>query len=101
MTAEEVKNLSSGGGGNTNPALIEWLMGYEQMFTRLIPTPTATDWKGGAAHRFAGGGCYHSLLRELVELTPLGRIGPMNPEYLEYVMGFPIGWTELERSETP
>ena len=55
LTAEEVKNLSSGGGGNTNPALIEWLMGYEQMFTRLIPTPTATDWKGGAAHRFAGG----------------------------------------------
>ena len=47
------------------------------------------------------GGGYHSLLRELVELPPLGRIGPMNPEYLEYVMGFPIGWTELERSETP
>ena len=55
MTAEEVKNLSSGGGGNTNPALIEWMMGYEQMFTRLIPTPRASDCKGAATNRFAGG----------------------------------------------
>ena len=57
--------------------------------------------EGRSCPQICGGGCYHSLLRELVELTPLGRIGPMNPEYLEYVMGFPIGWTELERSETP
>ena len=56
LTAEEVKSLSSGSGGNTNPALIEWLMGYEQMFTRLIPTPRASDWKGAATNRFAGGG---------------------------------------------
>ena len=100
MTAEEVQNLSSGGGGNTNPALIEWLMGYEQEFTRLIPTPTASDYKGGARQRFLGGGYYRNNLRDLLESTPLGRIGPMNPEYLEYVMGFPIGWTELSASET-
>lgn len=57
--------------------------------------------EGRSSAQICGGGCYHSLLRELVELTPLGRIGPMNPEYLEYVMGFPIGWTELKHSETP
>ena len=56
MTAEEVRNLSSGGGGNTNPALIEWLMGYEQMFTKLIPTPCAAEYRGAAVNRFAGGG---------------------------------------------
>ena len=38
---------------------------------------------------------YDGLLRSFLELTPLGRIGPMNPEYLEYLTGFPIGWTEL------
>jgi DNA-cytosine methyltransferase len=37
---------------------------------------------------------YDGLLRSLVEVTPLGRIGPMNPEYLEWLMGYPIGWTE-------
>jgi hypothetical protein len=30
-----------------------------------------------------------------VEETPLGRIGPMNPEWVEWLMGFPTGWTEL------
>ena len=24
-----------------------------------------------------------------------------NPQFLEYLMGFPIGWTDLEHSETP
>ena len=38
---------------------------------------------------------YHGLLREFLECTPLGRIGPMNPEYLEWLMGYPTGWTEL------
>ena len=39
---------------------------------------------------------YDGLLRSLVEVTPLGRLGPMNPEYLEYLMGFPPHWTRLE-----
>lgn len=47
------------------------------------------------AEIFRGGGYYRNRICELLELTPLGKIGPMNPEYLEYVMGFPTGWTEL------
>ena len=43
---------------------------------------------------------YDGRLRSFLELTPLGRIGPMNPEYLEWLMGYPIGWTELNASET-
>ena len=101
LTAEEVKNLSSGSGGKTNPALIEWLMGYERAFTQIIPTPTARDWKGAPTTRFFLGGGYRHMLPELVECTPLGRLGPMNPAYLEYVMGYPIGWTELSPSATP
>ena len=27
--------------------------------------------------------------------------GPVNPEFAEWLMGFPIGWTELADSETP
>jgi len=51
ITEEECRSFAAGNGGKTNPALLEWLMGYEQQFTKLIPTPTATDWKGGAADR--------------------------------------------------
>ena len=43
---------------------------------------------------------YDGLLRSFLELTPLGKIGPMNPEYLEWSMGFPTGWTEINASET-
>jgi hypothetical protein len=40
ISEEERRQLSQGNGGKTNPGLLEWLMGYEQAFTRLIPTPT-------------------------------------------------------------
>ena len=46
------------------------------------------------------GGGYDGLLRSFLEVTPLGRIGQMNPEYLEWLMGYPIGWTELSALET-
>ena len=76
-------------------------MGYEQEFTKLIPTPCQRDHRGGALNRFLGGGYYRHLLPELLELTPLGRIGYVNPEYVEWLMGYPIGWTELSASVTP
>lgn len=67
------------------------------------PDPNANGdrLEGRGGSQICGGGSYRHLLRELIELTPLGRIGPMNPAYLEYVMGYPIGWTELNHSETP
>lgn len=52
ITEEERRQLSQGNGGKTNPGLLEWLMGYEQEFTKLIPTPTATDYKGGSSYRY-------------------------------------------------
>ena len=38
---------------------------------------------------------YRGNLQELLECTPLGKIGQMNPEWVEWLMGYPIGWTEL------
>ena len=43
---------------------------------------------------------YRGNLQELVEVTPLGVIGRLNPNWIEWFMGFPIGWTELNASET-
>ena len=43
---------------------------------------------------------YRHRLCELLEVTPLGRLGPMNPAWVEWLMGYPIGWTELSASET-
>lgn len=44
---------------------------------------------------------YRGQLCELVEATPLGRLGPMNPAWVEWLMGYPIGRTELSASEMP
>ena len=52
ITEEERRQLSQGNGGKTNPGLVEWLMGYEQTFTSLIPTPRASDYKGAALGRY-------------------------------------------------
>lgn len=106
ITEEERRNLSRGSGGNTNPELLEWLMGYEQKYTELIPTPTATDYKGGITDRVwippeLSGKIktnYRGLLREFVENTPLGKIGHMNPSWIEWLIGVPIGWTDLSAS---
>lgn len=84
------------------PRLMDWLIQYELSFRGLIPTTRASDYKGAALYRFwtptSWGRAqkkYRSQLHEHLELTPLGRIGYMNPEWIEWFMGFPIGWTEL------
>lgn len=38
---------------------------------------------------------YDGLLRSLLEVSPYGKIGPMNPNWIEWLMGYPIGWTDL------
>jgi hypothetical protein len=112
ITEEERRQLSQGNGGKTNPGLVEWLMGYEQTFTSLIPTPRASDYKGAALGRYWMPNSqsvqverererrYRSQLHEHIELTPLGKIGPMNPTWVEWLMGYPAGWTDLDASET-
>jgi hypothetical protein len=36
-----------------------------------------------------------------LEATPRGTAGRTNPAWIEWLMGYPIGWTELSASETP
>lgn len=95
MTQEEYAGLTSGN-PRTNPELSEWLMGYTRTFTQLLPTPTASEYRGAQLNRYVGGGYYRHRLCELLEVTPRGVNGRMNPAFLELLMGYPIGWTELE-----
>src|SRR6266567_3093144 len=79
-------------------------------YVALFPTPTATDYKRATRNinyflgrRKAG---WKSSLPQYIALSsegqsPSGIYGQMNPTWLEWLMGFPTGWTELEDSETP
>lgn len=53
----------------------------------LYPTITASDATGGPGNSGRDGG--------LNLRTAIG--GNLNPEWVEWFMGFPVGWTELER----
>lgn len=115
ITEEERRQLSQGNGGKTNPELLEWLMGYEQKFTELLPTVVASGKNGAAKNRCwmpssqtvqverereSGKRGYRGNLQELVEVTPRGLIGRMNPDWTEWLMGYETGWTESSVSET-
>ena len=90
ISEEERRQLSQGNGGKTNPCLLEWLMGYEQQFTRLIPTPTATDWKGGKASRYyqSGGGVSQPSER-VSGMHPAWEDWPDEPELDRVADGIP------------
>lgn len=68
----------------------------------LWPTPSARDWKGGKkdwSKRKRNG-----KPRTLGDQTLPDRASPggqLNPEFVEWLMGYRIGWTELNASVTP
>jgi hypothetical protein len=59
----------------------------------LLPTPRATDWKNprGKTGNRSAASAYRAgwTLYEALGGTP-------NPQFVEWLMGFPLGWTELE-----
>ena len=62
--------------------LLTVLLGYETKHAGTLPTPTA----GGLLSTSASPASVRS--------------GRMNPRFREWMMGMPIGWTELEQPET-
>ena len=59
---------------------------------KMWPTPIATDWKNRGCKDYRKN-------REHQLQTEVG--GQLNPTWVEYLMGFPLGWTDLNASETP
>ena len=72
--------------------------GVEQVdtFRRMWPTPTGRDHKDT-------GDCENvpdnALLGRVV--GPTKASGSLNPAWVEWLMGYEIGWTDLNHSETP
>lgn len=63
---------------------------------RLYPTPTAGNHKSGGYLGEWGGSRARERMREMV--PPEEMFGPLNPEWVEWLMGFPTGWTDLRPS---
>jgi DNA (cytosine-5)-methyltransferase 1 len=61
----------------------------------LWPTPLTRDYKGGRSPETlkAKGRTPTNSLPDSVTHQE-GQSGPLNPQWVEWLMGFPIGWTE-------
>jgi hypothetical protein len=72
----------------------DWVPVISVSGSSLWPTPTARDGKGASGHK--------SLARRMADLTYRARVvdgvtsGSLNPAWVEWLMGFPSGWTDLE-----
>lgn len=101
--------------------------GYSSSASQMWPTPTARDCKGANSMehltqpKMPGNSHHVCQLANAVKLftTPCAAdaqgshggnncrslrtdvAGQLNPTWCEWLMGFPIGWTELNASETP
>lgn len=78
-----------------------------ESYVRLWPTPTAGDAKSSGSRNLAGSKAHPgvSLTDAVVaggSSTPRGQVDPgrLNPTWVEWLMGFPLGWTDLGASET-
>src|SRR3990167_2184456 len=62
------------------------------------PTPTAVTATGGAALCKWGGSGARKKLRTMVTAKELN--GPLNPQWVSWLMGWPLGWSSLLPLET-
>ena len=91
--------------GRTRPANLREQVCEETV--RMWPTPTAMDSKGLDNHlRKDASGSRSILLSQKVSLIDCDEEGQdpgglLNPTWVEWLMGFPTGWTDLSASETP
>lgn len=72
----------------------------------LYSTPNARDWKSATAKEWDNPKNTRNLNRQIAKLYEGGesteeRNGQLNPTWVEWLMGFPLEWTDLSASETP
>lgn len=87
------RRVASGFGLN----LAETVQAAERL---IFPTPTACAWKGSGS--FGSKSHAHDVRKGNLKGVVIedGNSGQLNPQWVEWLMGFPNGWTDLEDSET-
>ena len=63
----------------------------------IYATQQARDFRTGQAKRWEDPKRSRNLNDQVAEEN----CGQLNPEWVEWLMGFPAGWTDLNASETP
>ena len=61
---------------------------------KMYPTPTARDHKDGKGTEWSLENSKQHLGREIHHIEGIG--GSLNPTWVEWLMGYPEGWTDLK-----
>lgn len=64
------------------------------LYVNMIPTPTAMNFTGGAAMCKWGGAGARAKMKTMFTSEEMN--GPLNPMWVEWLMGWIIGWTDLK-----
>lgn len=72
----------------------------QQVERKVWPTPTATAHKGWSKNHNRASTDDRLDYTVEREASESGSIGRLNPQFVEWLMGWPIGWTELQPLET-
>jgi len=68
----------------------------------LWPTPTSSEHKYRLQGSSQQSKCLEAMARTgRLSKTPMAKGAGLNPAFVEWLMGYPEGWTELKDSETP
>jgi hypothetical protein len=71
-----------------------------QLQAQKFPTPTKSAAKGASSNRPPGHPRHNDSLCTAVEMATGELTGRLNPQWVEWLMGWPIGWTGLKHLET-
>jgi hypothetical protein len=83
--------------GNQGPPLLLEMLEMRRL--PKLPTPTTRDWKDGQWHEGQESTPSNGMLGREVHRysTPTGEPTYLNPSFVEEMMGYEIGWTDLRR----
>ena len=65
----------------------------------MYPTPTARDWKDTGINSNYNRMAEKSILSGTVMMKQKKVGGKLNPEFVEFLMGYPLHWTKVETTE--
>jgi hypothetical protein len=65
----------------------------------MFPTPTARDWKDTGINSNYKRMAEKSILSGTVMMKQKKVGGKLNPEFVEFLMGYPLNWTKVETTE--
>ncbi len=88
MPTPKASDAEKGGRGD----LLTIIRGYKTKHAGTLATPTSRDWRSGKASEATHARNSRPLSEQIG--------GSLNPPWVEWLMGWPLGWTDLEPLET-